>query len=416
MMHELCQCVSARLGRLPRGAVYGAPNALYGDPYTGAAGDMRCARLSPTRLWHARCMAVDGGPVHAVGGLMKRMFAAAALAALILSVLLGFKIREQRAALTGPAGGSGVVEGTSVRVAARVGGRVLEVSVVEGQQVAAGERMLTLDCEEPRAALAEGAARVEAARSQAETAERAAEAGGAAASAADAGVGAVTAQGRAVEVQGDAAGRQAGRLEGVGADVSDAQRDQARAAADGAAAQIDALAAQRRVGVAQARAAHAQADAAGLQAQAARAAVAAAEAGMARAQLAVEECAVRAPAAGTVQLLPYAAGELVGPGVTLATIVDLGKVEAAFYLPNADLAAVQPGGEALLSADAWPDREFRGRVTTVATEAEFTPRNIQTRTDRDRLVYRVVVAVDNPEGALRPGMPVEVRLLGGEVR
>lgn len=54
---------------------------------------------------------------------------------------------------------------------------------------------------------------------------------------------------------------------------------------------------------------------------------------------------------------------------------------------------------------------FTGRVRTVATQAEFTPRNIQTRTDRDRLVYRVEVEVDNDDGALRPGMPVEVTLL-----
>jgi HlyD family secretion protein len=49
-------------------------------------------------------------------------------------------------------------------------------------------------------------------------------------------------------------------------------------------------------------------------------------------------------------------------------------------------------------------------VRTVASRAEFTPRNIQTRTDRDRLVYPVEVAVPNPEGKLRPGMPVQVAL------
>src|SRR5690606_37169656 len=104
-------------------------------------------------------------------------------------------------------------------------------------------------------------------------------------------------------------------------------------------------------------------------------------------------------------------GELVGPGATLATLVDLHVVTATFYLPNAELGAGRPGADATVVADAWPDRTFEGRVTRVATEPEFTPRNIQTRTDRDRLVYKVEVTVSNPEGALRPGMPVEVRLV-----
>ena len=61
-------------------------------------------------------------------------------------------------------------------------------------------------------------------------------------------------------------------------------------------------------------------------------------------------------------------------------------------------------------ADAWPGERFDGIVRSVALQAEFTPRNIQTRTDRDRLVYAIEVRVANPEGKLRPGMPVQVFL------
>jgi len=63
-------------------------------------------------------------------------------------------------------------------------------------------------------------------------------------------------------------------------------------------------------------------------------------------------------------------------------------------------------------ADAWPSDRFEGVVRTVAAQAEFTPRNIQTRTDRDRLVYPVEVWIANREGKLRPGMPVQVLLQG----
>ena len=73
---------------------------------------------------------------------------------------------------------------------------------------------------------------------------------------------------------------------------------------------------------------------------------------------------------------------------------------------------MKPGGRAVVVADAWPGERFEATVRTVALEAEFTPRNIQTRSDRDRLVYPVEVAVVNRDGKLRAGMPVQVTLPG----
>jgi HlyD family secretion protein len=286
---------------------------------------------------------------------MNRMVGGAVLAMLVLGGLLGWKILDKAAALEGPPGGSGTIEGREVRLSSRVGGRIARLEVAEGDAV------------------------------------------------------------QALSAQGSAAARQAVRLDAVDGDVSVASRDQARSTADGLDAQEQAAHAQRRAGAAQARAATSQAKAASSQARAAHEQVAAAEAGVSRAQLGVDECEVRAPSAGEVRLLPWEPGELVQPGATLAVVVDLDQVRAAFYLPNAELGAARPGGTAELVADAWPDRAFRGTVRTVATEPEFTPRNIQTRTDRDRLVYRVEVDVANADRALRPGMPVEVRLVGLQV-
>jgi HlyD family secretion protein len=111
-----------------------------------------------------------------------------------------------------------------------------------------------------------------------------------------------------------------------------------------------------------------------------------------------------------VEDLPHEAGELVPAGGALVKLVDVAEVKATFYLPNAELAAARPGLAAEVVADAWPGEAFRGTVRSVAARAEFTPRNIQTRTDRDRLVYPVEVAIANPDGKLRPGMPVQVTL------
>jgi HlyD family secretion protein len=341
---------------------------------------------------------------------MRRTVLGFGVALLALAGLLGMRIADQRAALTGPAGGSGVVEATSITLSSRVGGRIVERAVTEGQPVKAGDLVLRLDCAEPDAALAEGEARLAAARAQADAAARAAAAQADAASAAEAAATASTAQGDAVRAQQAAAGRQAGRLDAIGADASAASRDQARATSDVLAAQADAASSQARATSAQARAARGQADAGRAQAEAATFQVAAAEAAIQRARVAASECRVVAPRDGVVQLLPWEVGELVGPGATLATLVDLSEVIVTFYLPNAELAAATVGAPATIAADAWPDRAFTGAVRTIATEPEFTPRNIQTRTDRDRLVFAVDVAVPNPDGALRPGMPADVTL------
>jgi HlyD family secretion protein len=342
---------------------------------------------------------------------MRRLSIGFVVAVVVLGGLLVAKAIAQRVAEMGPAKGSGVVEGTTLRLASRVGGRVASVEVREGQEVAEGDLLVRLDCIEARATLAEVEARVGAAKEQAHAAVEGAEAARSAAGAASAQARAASAQVRAVDAQGQAAGRQADRLNNVLDDVSASMRDQARAQADGLIAQAEAAEASRRAGQAQARAASGQANAASAQAAAAELQATAAAAALDKARLAVAECEVVAPRDGIVELLPFEVGELVGPGMPLVTLVDVREAIASFYLPNADLAAARPGGTAEVRADAWPDRVFTGRVATVASHAEFTPRNIQTRTDRDRLVYRVEVDVDNEDGALRPGMPVEVTLV-----
>jgi HlyD family secretion protein len=223
---------------------------------------------------------------------------------------------------------------------------------------------------------------------------------------------AARAQAEALAAQRDAAERQARRLEAVAADVAAASRDQTRASADGLERQTQAAYAQARASEQQAIAAAAAIRASGAQAVAAGAQLEAARASAQRAQLLADECRVVAPRDAVVEDLPHEAGELVAAGQPLVKLVDVAEVKATFYLPNAELAAARTGARAEVVADAWPGQTFVGTVRTVATRAEFTPRNIQTRTDRDRLVYPVEVWIANPEGKLRPGMPVQVTLPG----
>ena len=343
---------------------------------------------------------------------MRRVLTILAVLVVVLSGLIALRLWRQAQALAGPAGGSGEIEGTNVDLSSRVGARIVALPVREGQRVAKGDLLVRLDCADPEAQLAEAEARLAAARAQAVAAGAQIHASTSSRVAAGATQEAARAQASALEAQRDAAERQAKRLAGLTADVPESSIDQTRASATGLARQTEAAKAQASASGEQVRAAEVGVRAATAQADAATAQVRAAEATVVRVRILTGECEVRAPRDAEVATLPHELGELVSPGAVLARLVDLSEVKATFYLPNAEVGAVKPGAPAIVVADAWPDERFEGSVRTVALEAEFTPRNIQTRSDRDRLVYPVEVTVKNRDGKLRAGMPVQVTLPG----
>ena len=343
---------------------------------------------------------------------MRRVVTVLIVLILVLGALIAYRLWSQARALTAPSGGSGEIEGTVVELSSRVGARVLEVKVREGQAVKAGDVLLRLDCADPAAALAEAEARLAASQAQAAAAMAQVKASQRSRVAAGAAEEAARAQAAALSAQAEAAERHAQRLAKLPEDVSASSIDQTQASATQLTQQTVAAKAQATASAEQARAAAVNTGAAASQAQAALAQVRAAEASVARARLLAAECELRAPRDAEIQTLPHEAGELVSPGATLVRLVDLSEVTATFYLPNAEIGAVKPGAKAEVVADAWPDDVFEGTVRTVSLEAEFTPRNIQTRTDRDRLVYPIEVVVTNRDAKLRAGMPVQVTLPG----
>ncbi|HEX9052357.1 MAG TPA: efflux RND transporter periplasmic adaptor subunit [Anaeromyxobacter sp.] len=347
---------------------------------------------------------------------MRRVLIVLAAVVVVLTALITLRLWTQARALSAPSGGSGEVEGTIVDLSSRVGARIAELRVREGQVVKKDDLLVRLDCSDPQAQLAEAEARLAAAQAQAAAAGAQAKASERSRLAASASREAAAAQAEALEAQRDAAVRQAKRLASIPEDVAASSVDQTEASASGLTRQAAAARAQAAASGEQARAAESGIHAASAQAQAALAQVKAGEAQVARARLLVDECDVRAPRDAEVAKLPHEAGELVQPSTTLVRLVDLSEVTATFYLPNAEIGAVKPGGRAKIVADAWPGETFEGTVKTVALEAEFTPRNIQTRTDRDRLVYPIEVVVANRDGKLRDGMPVQVTLERGGAR
>lgn len=101
------------------------------------------------------------------------------------------------------------------------------------------------------------------------------------------------------------------------------------------------------------------------------------------------------------------AGEVVQVGATVFTVADLQDIWVTAYLEEKDLARVKLGQKAFVMTDTYPDKKYKGWVSFIAPEAEFTPKQIQTNEERVKLVYRIKVRADNSSLELKPGMPAD---------
>ena len=133
-----------------------------------------------------------------------------------------------------------------------------------------------------------------------------------------------------------------------------------------------------------------------------------AQAQLAEQQSHVADFMVKSPIAGKVLTRTVELGERVGEGVPLFTLVDLDRLYVKIYVPEPSIGEVALGQQARVYVDAYPDRPFAARVSKVAQQAEFTPKNVETREERVKLVFPVEVALaENPGGVLKPGMPAD---------
>jgi HlyD family secretion protein len=147
--------------------------------------------------------------------------------------------------------------------------------------------------------------------------------------------------------------------------------------------------------------------------RAAQARLAQAEAGRDLLKKTIADATIISPASGIVTHKAVEPGEFVGPGTPLLTIADLGNVRLNIYVTEVELGRVRLGQRAEIRIDSHPDRSLNGTVIFISPEAEFTPKNVQTREERVKLVYRVKIEVPNPESILKPGMPADASIKTG---
>jgi HlyD family secretion protein len=347
---------------------------------------------------------------------------------------------------------SGTIEATQVGVAPKIPGRVVRIAVQEGQQVQAGQVLAELDAAEIGAQTEQARAAVAAAQTRPAQAEAALvvarasveaqllqaraqiEAATAGLEASKASMHATEANLEAAETNLVRAESDLQRLEALYRDGAAAaqQLDTARSAAKAARAQRDAARAQRdaaqtqigaaAAGVAQARAALAVAEA-NRQTVAIRAQdVVASRAQLAQAQAVLEQTEIlrgytilKAPMSGVIVSKTAEVGDLVGVGAPIVTVADLSQVYLRVFISETDLGRITLGLPVDVRVDAFPGRTFRGKVERINSSAEFTPRNVQTKEERVKLVFGVKVALPNPDGLLKPGLPADAVILVGPV-
>jgi HlyD family secretion protein len=145
----------------------------------------------------------------------------------------------------------------------------------------------------------------------------------------------------------------------------------------------------------------------------ARARVTEAEAALAQARARLADTRIEAPMDGVVLRKNLEPGATAGPGASIVTLVDPSDLWLRAYVAETDLGRVRVGQAARVTVDAFPGQPFEGRVTEVASAAEFTPRNVQTQKERVNLVFRIKITVASPDGRLKPGMPADAVIAAG---
>ena len=287
---------------------------------------------------------------------------------------------------------SGHVEATEVRISTKVSGRLHSLSVREGDRLAAGQVLAEIDTTDLKLSL--GQANAERDQAAAELRLRLA-------GARHEDVAELTAQVASVTADLEAAARDLERMQGLldkGSGTTKA-RDDARTRRDMTASRLEAI----RQSLARMKAGSRAEEI-----EASRARLAAMQARVALLEQQLKDATVTSPLAGVVTEKVAEAGELLQVGSLLCVVTDLADPWLNVYVGEPDLARIRLGQEAEVATD---DGQLRkGRVIFIASKAEFTPKNVQTRDERVKLVYKVKIGLDNADGLFKPGMPAEARL------
>ena len=299
---------------------------------------------------------------------------------------------------------SGHVEATETRLASEAGGRILTLTVKEGDRVQPGQTILTLDTRDVQLSINS----VKAEQAAAEAQLRLVQAGSRVEDIrqAQAQVETARAEVSAARSELQAAEQDLERFDTLLKNNSGSrkQRDDALTRRDVTRDRVSS--AESRVRTAEELASKLRAGARREELDAARARVATVTAQIAPLEKSIGDATLRSPVAGLVTEKLVEVGEMIAPRAPAIVVVDLDHAWADVFVPEPTVPQIRIGQPATVFTDAG-GTGIAGTITYISPKAEFTPRNVQTAEERSKLVYRVRISVDNKAGVLKQGMPVE---------
>lgn len=127
----------------------------------------------------------------------------------------------------------------------------------------------------------------------------------------------------------------------------------------------------------------------------------------------LDKLTVASPISGVVASRQAEVGEIAQPGFPVLTVIELDEVTLTAYVPERKIGLVKLGQEAQVSVDSHPDEYFVGTIVYISPNALFTPKNIQLKEEREKMVFAVKISLTNLEQKLKPGMPADARILTG---
>ncbi len=124
---------------------------------------------------------------------------------------------------------------------------------------------------------------------------------------------------------------------------------------------------------------------------------------------------LKAPFTGVITVRQAELGEVVASGSPVVTLADLDHLWLRAYVAETDLGRIHWGQSVTVTTDTYPGRKYNGRISFISSDAEFTPKSVQTTQERVTLVYRIKIDLDNPNHELKPGMPADAQIDLGPV-
>ena len=303
---------------------------------------------------------------------------------------------------------SGTIEGTDLPVQPELGGKIIELLVREGQMIKAGDIVAKLDVSQAKISLdsarsqqaqaqaklndllggarAEEIRRLEYVVTQAKTNLAALEPG--------------------LKFEEDNLATNLKLYEGgaISKQIVDAQQNKL----DTLKAQYQSVQASINVAQASVDQAHAGNTQPAIQAQ--KAAVDITAQSVKAAELSLSKLIIKSPTAGQVLYQHVELGQVVNPGTTMVTILEPNDLWIKIYIPEAKLNQVKVGGMAAIVVDSYPGKTFKAQILYVSNQAEFTPKNVQTKEERTTTVYAVKLSIVEGKEQLKAGMPADVTL------